>query len=105
MYSLLAQFQSLFDVSRDCTGTFSTMPGEKLCTFQDLISFFYRLVHFAVITVAPIIATVVIVYGAFLIMLYGQNPSNQIKGKKAIYDAFLGLVIVWAAWAIVNTGF
>lgn len=105
MHSLLAQFQSLFDASKNCTGRFSTMSGEPLCTFQDLIDFIYRIVHFAVVVLAPLAVVVVIVYGAFLIMVSGPNPSLLIKGKAAIGDAVLGLLIVWGAWAIVNTMF
>lgn len=105
MYSLLAQFQSLFDASKNCTGTFSTMPGEPLCTFQDFINFMYRVVHFAVVVLAPLAVAVAIAYGSFLIMLYGANPDFYAKGKSAMYDAVLGLLIVWGAWAIVNTVF
>lgn len=105
MYSLLAQFQSLFDASKNCTGNFSAMPGEPLCTFQDFIAFIYRVVHFAVIILAPLAVAVAIAYGSFLIMLYGANPSFRVKGTNAIYDAVLGLLIIWGAWAIVNTVF
>lgn len=105
MHSLLAQFQSLFDVSKDCTGSFSKLPGEPLCTVQDFIVIIYRLVHFAVIVLAPLAVVIAIAYGSFLIILYGANPNLRLKGAHAIGDAVLGLLIVWAAWAIVNTVF
>lgn len=105
MHSLLAQFQSLFDASKNCTGTFSTMPGEPLCTLQNFIDFMYRVVHLAVVVLAPLAVAAVIVYGAFLIMVSGPNPGLLVKGKAVIGDAVLGLLIVWSAWAIVNTVF
>lgn len=105
MYSLIAQIQSLFNEARDCTGTFTRISG-TLCTFQDFLNFIYNLVQFAVVVLAPAATIAVITYGAFQIMFYGaNNPDGVKKGKAAIVDAVLGLLVVWGAWAIVNTTF
>ena len=81
------------------------VAGQYMCTFGDFIAFLYRLVQFAVTTLTPIVVTGTVIYGAFLIMFYGLNPSNLVRGKAIILDAFVGLLIVWGAWAIVNTVF
>ena len=106
---LLAQASSFAE--EYCTGSFpTTLSGrpavaEKLCTVGDLINLSYRALHFAVMVFAPAVVAIMAVYGAILVTLYGMNPSNLQKGKKIIFDAVIGLIIVWSAWTIVNTFF
>ena len=99
--ALIAQTQSLM---LRCTGKF-TGTGDPLCTFQDLINLVYRVVHLAVMILAPLAVLVAVIYGAFLIMVSGAQPAYLVKGKTTIFDAFVGLLIVWGAWAILNTVF
>jgi hypothetical protein len=107
MNALLAQALSLFDPARDCTGgpLRLQVAGEPLCTFEDLVAFLYRLLHFAITTLAPAAVTIAVIWGAFLIMLAGANPAYLTRGKNIIFDAVVGLLIVWGAWIIVNTVF
>ncbi len=106
---LLAQANSF--ATQYCTGTFpTTMSGrpavsETLCTAQDLINLSYSALRFVIMVFTPAVVVFTMLYGAILVTLYGLNPSNLAKGKKIILNAFVGLAIVWGAWAIVNTFF
>lgn len=95
-----------------CTGAFpsntsspSPVISENLCTVNDLIRLAYRALHFVVIFLTPAFVVFAMGYGAILIALYGVNPGNLKKGQEVIYNAVIGLLIVWGAWTIVNTFF
>ncbi len=49
-----------------------------------------------------IAALLVIIYGGYLYMTSGGNPEQAAKGKNAILGAFIGLVIAFAAYAIIQ---
>lgn len=53
-----------------------------------------RIAGFLLIIAVPI-ATIIIIYGAFLIMTAGGVPGNLEKGKKAILYAVIGLAIMF----------
>lgn len=104
-YYLLAKAQSVFGYS--CTGGAEgkMIAGEPACTMQDLINLMYVVIRFVVVTMVPFLVVAAIVYGAFLIMTSGPNPQRLAEGKGVLWNAVIGLVIVWGAWAIVNTVF
>jgi hypothetical protein len=103
MNNLLAQATSFF---LRCNGPKKYYgSNESICTFQDLLDLLYRLVHFAVMALAPIVVIFACVYGSFLVMTYGYDANNLKRGKTIITSAIIGLVITWSAWAIVNTFF
>lgn len=103
MDKLLAQATSLFV---QCNGPKKYYGSdESICTFQDFLDLLYRLLHLSITVLAPLIVVTACVYGSFLVMLYGQDPKNLQKGKAVITNAVIGLVIVWGAWAAVNTFF
>lgn len=105
MNYLLAKTQSIFGYA--CTGgpDGKIIAGEPLCSLQDLINVMYIVVRFAVVALVPFLVVAAIVYGAFLIMLYGAHKDYLTQGRGVIWNAVVGLVIVWGAWAIVNTVF
>ncbi len=49
------------------------------------------------------VAVVYIIYGGFLYVASGGNEENTAKGKKIILYALVGIVIILASFAIVNT--
>lgn len=101
--NLLAQATSFF---LQCKGDKKYYGSdESICTFQDLLDLGYRIIHFAIFTLAPFIVVLACVYGAFLVMTSGANPALLNRGKGVIGNALIGLVIVWSAWIIVNTFF
>lgn len=110
MNNLLAQATSFFI---QCHGkkkyygsvTQLNPSGESICTLQDFLDLLYRILHLSITVIAPLTVVAACVYGSFLVILYGQDPKNLQKGKGVITNAVIGLVIVWSAWAIINTFF
>lgn len=49
------------------------------------------------------IAVVYIIYGGFLYIMSGGDDANVEKGKKIILNAAIGIIIILASFAIVNT--
>lgn len=49
------------------------------------------------------IAVVYIIYGGFLYIMSGGDDTNVDKGKKIILNAAIGIIIILASFAIVNT--
>ena len=51
----------------------------------------------------PIVATLLAVIGGFYIMLGGTNPQSLNRGKAILISTAVGIIIIYGAWAIVNT--
>lgn len=104
MNNLLAQATSFFI---QCNGPkkYYGSGEESICTLQDFLNLLYRILNLSVTVLAPLIVVAACVYGSFLIILYGQNPGNLQTGKTVITSAVVGLLIVWGAWATINTFF
>lgn len=88
----------------ECTGYLQTDTG-PVCTIADLLRLIRQLLNLAMVTIAPAAFILVVAYGAFLIITSRGSPVQLLKGQRAIGKAFVGLLVVLAAWAIVNTIF
>lgn len=89
-----------------CTG----IGGNNPCTFDKLFgldnennSLVGRVLNFAVFYLALPLAVIMITWGGILIASNSANPSGLQEGKNYIYYAIGGLVLVLAAWLIINT--
>jgi hypothetical protein len=103
MNSLLAQATSFFI---QCNGDKKYYGSEEsICTFGDFLDLLYRILHLSITVLAPLTVVAACMYGSFLVILYGQDPKNLQKGKAVITNAVVGLLIVWGAWAALNTFF
>ena len=49
------------------------------------------------------VATLVVIYGGILYVTAGGNQENADKGKKLLMYAVVGIIIILASYAIVNT--
>ncbi|MCL4405428.1 MAG: pilin [Patescibacteria group bacterium] len=67
-----------------------------------LLQLFQNVLNFA-LTISVPIATIVIVYGGFVIMTGGGEPDKLKTGRDAIIAALVGVIIVFGAWLIINT--
>lgn len=56
-----------------------------------------------VLTFLGFIAVAFIIYGGFLYVGSGGNDENTGKAKKIIINAIIGIIIIFASFAIVNT--
>lgn len=72
------------------------------CTFCDALKVIANIVNFFV-QVAFSLAALVIVYGALLMMMSGGSEERFRKGKGAVMNAVIGIVITLSSWLIVNT--
>ena len=52
-------------------------------------------------SIAGIIGVAMLIWGGFLLVTSGGNPDRVEQGKKAIYAAVVGLIIVICAYVIV----
>jgi len=87
-------FYILKDVSGDCLGSGNCTPCDAV---QVLVTLSDMIVSFS--GAAALLAF--IVGGIIMITAYGSDRINM--GKNTIVAALVGLVIVFAAWILVNT--
>ncbi|MFA6521250.1 MAG: PKD domain-containing protein, partial [Candidatus Gracilibacteria bacterium] len=80
-----------------CEGLDSTLTKAKSAR-----EFIVNTVNFA-LSFLGLIAMVIIIYGGFLYVTAAGNEEQSGKGKKAITYAAVGIVIIIASFAIVNT--
>lgn len=58
---------------------------------------------FLVKWIASPLAILAVVIGAVILMISAGNPNLAGTGKKIIYAAIIGLVLVFLSWLIINT--
>lgn len=83
-----------------CLGQNGLMPDTY--DYCGLLQLGQNLINF-MLTMTPIIAVAVIVYGGFRIMTSGGSPEGLEAGYDMIKTAVIGLAIVFGAWLIVST--
>jgi hypothetical protein len=70
------------------------------------ISFFFvmlaRIYDFLVKYIATTLATIMIIVGAVFMMISAGNPSLAGTGRKMVYSAIIGMILVFGSWLIVN---
>jgi hypothetical protein len=74
----------------------------KVCGWQDLLDTVGRIVNFALWGVAGL-GTAMIIYGGVVILTANGKQAEVAKGRKIIEGVAVGALIVFGAWAIVNT--
>lgn len=82
--------------------TLDIVPCENDCTvchIYVLIANVFRFMLFA----ATFLAILYVAWGGFLMLTSGASPGNLGKGKKAVGNAVLGLIIAFSSWMVVNT--
>ena len=80
------------------------------CTFCDIFVMFDRIVDFILFRIIPPVAALMLAIGGFLYILAfanpeGAGPERLSKAKTLFKAVMIGLLIVYAAWIIVNTFF
>jgi len=55
------------------------------------------------LSIVGIVVFVMAVYGGFLMLLAGASPALHSKGRQQIMNAFLGALLLFAAYVILNT--
>ncbi|MEK7160784.1 MAG: pilin [Patescibacteria group bacterium] len=87
-----------------CDGVCSSSSGScvpcKPCHILVLIS---TLIKYAVTIIVPILAGLLFLAGGIMMVASGGSEERFKKGRKIFINTALGVLIVLASWAIVNT--
>ena len=76
---------------------------DKACTVCDFFVLAKNIVDFLTEAVAMPIAVIILLYGGLTLLTSGGSEDKIRKGKSALWQAVWGLVIVFAAWLIIDT--
>jgi len=80
-------------------------PGEPPCKLCHLFCLFRNIVNFILWNIVPPVAALMIAIGGFYFFFAEGKPEGIQKGKEIIKATLIGLVIIFAAWLIVNLFF
>lgn len=71
------------------------------CTFEDLFELVNNVIEFILFKFVPPLAIIWFAFGGITMMTAGGDPSKIETGKKMITYGVIGVLLVYAAWAIV----
>ncbi len=77
--------------------------GEGRCTVCHFLVLLKNILDFLVKMVMPPLAGLMFLVGGIMMIAGGASEENYKKGKDIMKNALIGVVIVLASWAIVNT--
>jgi hypothetical protein len=82
-------------------GPFTQKPNCEPC---DLLVLFVNVVEFLLFKLIPILAAVVLGYGAFTFVIGLLQQSSEVvnKGKRWLLSVFIGFVIIYGGWILVD---
>lgn len=72
------------------------------CDFQDFLQLLDNIFNYIVLIAVPL-ASVAIAYAGIILVTARDDSGKRNEAKGILWAAILGLVIVLAAWLIVNT--
>lgn len=78
-------------------------PGEPDCTWGALMDMIQRIFTYALTYIVIPVAVIMIAWGGVTMATSAGNESKFKKGREVITAAAIGLVIIFAAWLIINT--
>lgn len=73
------------------------------CEIGHVFVILWGIYNFIVYWIATPLAILVLTIGAILLLISGGNPNLVGMGKKAIWSAIIGLILVFCSWLIINT--
>lgn len=77
--------------------------ADNICTFCDFFVLAQKVYNFAIKGLAIPVVVIFIIWGGIQMLIAGANPPLYQKGINTIRAALIGLVIILAAWLIVDT--
>ncbi len=72
------------------------------CHFGSILTLVHNGVNFLILLILPICA-IVIAYAGFLFLTSGGSTETLTKAKGVFIKAVIGIILILAAWLIVNT--
>ncbi len=76
--------------------------GTQACGFPEFMALINRIISFLLLLVAPIIATVLILYRGIMILTSGGNTEQLAAAKGALLKVVVGFAIACGAWLLVQ---
>lgn len=73
------------------------------CNQCDLFKLLKNVIDFVLIGLMPPAAMILFVWGGFLILMGGANPSLISQGKTIFWNTVMGVAIISSSWLITNT--
>jgi len=82
-------------------------PGEPACQFCHFFVMLDEIIDFVLFTLVPPIAVLMLAIGGamFIFAYFSGGEQTLSQAKKLITSVFLGLVIIFAAWILINLFF
>lgn len=74
----------------------------KDCDINAFFTLLKNVYDFIVLQVATPLAILAIAVGGILVLISAGNPNLSGTGKKILFSAILGLVLVFGSWLIIN---
>jgi len=78
-------------------------PGQSQCTICDLFATLIYIYNFLVLNIATPLAILGLTIGGVFILISAGNPNLLGTGKKILWAAIIGLLLVFCSWIIINT--
>jgi len=76
--------------------------GEPVCSIGCFFVMLANIYNFIVGKIAPALAILALTIGGIILIISAGNPSAVGLGKKIIYSAIIGLILVYCSWLIIN---
>ena len=74
-------------------------PGESPCDLCHLLN----IIKFVMFKLVPVVAALMLIVGGIMFFGGGAKPNILNQAKGVITSVFIGLLIVFCAWIIINT--
>ncbi|MCX6719534.1 MAG: hypothetical protein NTV36_00250 [Candidatus Staskawiczbacteria bacterium] len=78
------------------------VPCDTNCGINDFFTMLVNIYTFIVQMIATPLAILAIIIGGILMMVSAGNPNLMGTGKKILYSAIIGLVLVFGSYLIIN---
>ncbi len=77
--------------------------GQDPCTLSDFFVLIINIINFIIWKITPSLFVLMLIIGAVMLLVSGGNPELQSKGKKILFAAVIGALIVYGGWLIIDT--
>lgn len=100
VFGLFGQFALAADPLVPCGP--ASLGFEQMCDTCQLFKLAQNIVTLITTEVAPVLAVIMIVVGAFFLLTAGGSEKAITKGKTIITSAIVGIMIILASWLVIN---
>ncbi len=73
------------------------------CELSDIFVMLNNVYGFMIKYIATTLATIMIIVGAVFMMISAGNPNLAGTGRKMVYSAIIGMILVFGSWLIINS--